>query len=177
LAEGRPGLRAIAINRSWQLIPWADCVYGTDFAWWQSVGGLPEFRGLKLCGDRHASRLDWGVEWIRINGGRDALELLDPARVGWGGNSGYGALNFALHHRPRRILLVGYDMSLERGVHWHGKHKATTNPIAQNVLRWRHVIEAAAPVIAGLGIEVINCSSASALQNYPTATLEEALAC
>lgn len=79
--------------------------------------------------------------------------------------------------RPERIVLVGYDMTIERGLHWHGAHEGLNNPQERNVLRWRRVIDDAAGTIKALGIPVYNASCGSALQAYPKLTLEEALRC
>ena len=80
--------------------------------------------------------------------------------------------------RPSKIILVGYDMSVDHGLHWHGRHaRGLNNPSRPNVARWRRVVDGAAEAIAGMGIPVLNCSPISALENYPKMSLEEALAC
>jgi hypothetical protein len=76
-----------------------------------------------------------------------------------------------------KIILVGYDMTIAHGVHWHGRHEGLNNPTERNVDRWRRCIDATAEVIAALGIQCINVSPISALHNYPKMSLEEALAC
>lgn len=97
--------------------------------------------------------------------------------MGWGGNSGFHALNLAVQFGVSKIILVGFDMSLDHGVHWHGKHVGLNNPTVRNVDRWRRCIDAAAEPIEALGITVVNTSPVSALQNYPKMSLAEALAC
>jgi hypothetical protein len=79
--------------------------------------------------------------------------------------------------RPSRIVLVGYDMSIAKGLHWHGAHEGLNNPQERDVARWRRVIDAAAGTIKALGIPVFNASADSALEAYPKVTLEEALRC
>ena len=112
-----------------------------------------------------------------VRGNGDRLELEPPGTVGWGGNSGFHALNLAVQLGAAKIILVGYDMRLDHGVHWHGPHKGLNNPHPTNVERWRRVVDAAAEVIAALGIKAINASPISALENYPKMTLEAALEC
>jgi len=78
--------------------------------------------------------------------------------------------------RVRRILLVGFDMSLERGIHWHGAHRdRLNNPPQGRIGIWRKRLDAAAPAIAARGIEVINTSPDSALTAYRKISLHEAL--
>lgn len=82
-----------------------------------------------------------------------------------------------MQFRPKRIALVGYDMHIAHGVHWHGKHQGLNNPTTENVKRWRRVVDAAAEQIEAMGVDVVNCSTVSALKNYRIGTLEEALGC
>ena len=97
--------------------------------------------------------------------------------LGWGGNSGFGALNLAVQFGASRIVLVGFDMRIDRGVHWHGLHAGggLSNPNARNVERWRRCIDEAAPILAALGILVLNASPMSALAAYPKINFTEAI--
>lgn len=107
----------------------------------------------------------------------DRLEILRSGTVGWGGNSGFHSLNLAVQFGAARIVLVGFDMRVDHGLHWHGRHEGMNNPTARNVERWRRCMDAAADTIASLGITVINASEISALTRYPKMSLEEALEC
>ena len=96
-------------------------------------------------------------------------------RIGWGGNGGFQALNLAVQFGAVRIILVGYDMTLDHGVHWHGKHpKGLHNPVPGAVARWRRVLEKSAPILRAAGITVINASERSALVAYAKMSLLEA---
>lgn len=73
-------------------------------------------------------------------------------------------------------MLVGYDMRVDLGVHWHGKHEGgLNNPADVNVRRWRKVLDAQAPMLKEMGVSVVNASPVSALEAYPKMTLEAAL--
>lgn len=75
-------------------------------------------------------------------------------------------------------MLVGYDLSLDQGVHWHGRHGGRlNNPTQRACARWRAIIDAQAPLLASLGVTVLNASPVSALAAFPKVPLEEALAC
>lgn len=98
--------------------------------------------------------------------------------VGWGGNGGFHAVNLAAQFGARRIVLVGFDMTLANGVHWHGRHPAgLNNPSARNLAKWAATLDAAAPSLAERGIEVVNTAADSALEAYPKMPFEDALAC
>lgn len=158
-------------------MPWADILHACDFAWWEKYRGVPEFAGIKLSADRKVLQRAWGVHALRIHKNSDKLELLQTGAVGWGGNSGFHCLNLAVQMQPQRIILVGFDMRLDRGVHWHGAHQGLNNPTAGNVARWRRSIDATAPLIAALGIDVVNASAVSALEGFRKMPLPEALEC
>lgn len=101
-----------------------------------------------------------------------------PGKTGWGANSGFQALNLAAQFRPRRIVLVGYDMRIDLGVHWHGRHRGSlNNPGQSTVITWRIALDGVAGDLAALGIEVLNASPVSALTAYPIVDFREALQC
>ncbi len=175
LAKGRA--KVIAINMSWRLCPWADILFACDYNWWLRTEGWQDFTGLKLTVDAKAAR-KWGLGYVHCMKPDDRVFLEPKGTVGWGGNSGFHCLNLAIQFGVRRVLLVGYDMTLDYGLHWHGAHPSGMhNPRADNVKRWRHAVDSAARVAAAQGVEVINCSPISALTKYPKMGFAEALGC
>lgn len=102
----------------------------------------------------------------------------EAGHIGYGGNSGFQALNLALQFGARRIVLVGFDMQLADGVHWHGRHASNlNNPSAASLARWATILDRQAPAIAAMGALVLNASADSALTAYRKVPLEDALAC
>jgi hypothetical protein len=138
---------------------------------------VPGFAGLKITADRAAARR-WGLNAVTLEKNVDRLLTDRPGLIGWGGNSGFHAMNMAVQFGVRALILVGFDMRLDRGLHWHGRHpRGLNNPTEGTVARWRRVVDGAAPRLAELGVTVINTSTISALGAYPKMSLEEALAC
>lgn len=171
LARGRA--KFIAINNSWNLAPWADVLYAADHAWWRANEGCPDFKGMKVSAEQRSS--DFGAYHVDSSKPTDQFSLV-KGKIGWGGNSGFQALNLAFLFGCNPILLVGYDMRLDGGVHWHGHHTGNLrNPREGNVRRWRNAVDTAASVISDAGVRVVNCSPVSALQNYEKMPFEEAL--
>lgn len=172
MAEG--SVRTIAINTSIRLAPWADILYACDNAWWKQYKGWPGFSGLRLSVDKRAA--EWGAAVMKCRKPDDRCLMDELGEVGWGGNSGFHALNLAIQMRPKKVFLVGYDLSLSNGKHWHANHPVPMhNPKDRNVARWRNAIDAAAKVAQANGVEILNCSAASALVNYRKVRLEDAL--
>jgi hypothetical protein len=169
--------RVLAINESYQLCPFADALYACDAHWWRLKLGVPEFHGLKISQDREACKLYPDVKRVIVDRFSNSIQLEEPGKVGAGGNSGFQALNLAVQFGAKRIILVGYDMRVDLGEHWHKRHPMPlSNPHPNdNLPRWRAAIDGAAPTLKQLGIMVYNCSSVSLLRSYPKTTIEEAL--
>lgn len=138
---------------------------------------MPHFTGLKLSqAPEVRQRPAWNVRRVTVVKSIDRLLVSEFGIIGWGGNSGFGALNLAVQFGAQRIVLVGFDMRIDKGVHWHGLHKGgLSNPNTKNVERWRRVIDEVAPVLTALGIAVVNASPVSALAAYPKVSFAEAI--
>lgn len=152
-------------------------VYGCDAPWWKHRHGLPEFKGLKVC--YADSRLNGypDIRRIEIEKTNDRILLGKIGRVGGGGNSGFHAVNLVVQFGARRILLVGFDMTDRGGVHWYGRNSwpMANNPMQSNFVRWLAAFEAAAPTLAAIGVEIVNCSPTSAMKTFPRRSIADAL--
>lgn len=184
-------VRAIAVNDSYLLAPWADVHFAADSHWfkWHTEGiekasvGLTasqvrerwaSFPGQKCTvmgsGDNVA---DPAVHVLRHREGRGLS--LDPHEVITGRNSGFVALNMAVLAGAKRILLLGFDGKPgenDRG-HWHGGHPRPTPPAAYPL--YRQAMSAAENPLLEAGIEVINCSPGSAIDSFPKVAVEDVL--
>lgn len=171
-ARGRAGV--IAVNESWRLAPWADVLYSCDPGWWAHRRGVPEFGGLKVTQDKGAAE-HFGLLHVPLGNGGGLIETR-PGWLGWGGNSGFQAINLALQFGAPRIVMVGFDMRSAGSVHWHGRHGGgLNNPSDLLLAKWARTLDEAAPEFAHLGVEIINATPGSALQAYKAGTIEEAL--
>jgi hypothetical protein len=171
VAAVRGRARVIAINDAYKLAPWADVLYACDSKWWRWHRGVPSFSGPKYALERSSAKFP-GVQVLRHTG-TTGLER-DPGAVRTGKNSGYQAINVAVHFGAARILLLGYDMS--RGPdgkeHWFGHHPNCQRSPFES---FRRHFETLVDPLAALGVTVINCSRRTALQAFPRLPLEEAL--
>ncbi len=118
--------RVICVNDSWRLAPWADALYACDPAWWRWHDGVKSFDGPKwsIAHEAWSDRLRKSFPDVaRLkNTGETGLEV-DPAGLRTGRNSGYQAINLAVHYGARRIVLLGYDLQRTDGkAHFFGNH-------------------------------------------------------
>lgn len=143
---------------------------------------MPEFEGIKLSQDAKTC-CDFDVNKVTVAEKVAKILTEEPGKIGsgsvnGGGNSGFQAANIAAQFWPRRIVLVGFDMRVDKGCHWHGRHpRGLNNPGDPLMMYWRKALNDAAEDFAALGIEVINASPVSTLTAYPVMSLKEALRC
>lgn len=175
LAKGKA--RFIVIKRSWRLAPWADLLYGIDPGWWIANQGAREFKGMKASPSPTACRV-YGLRKVRL---RPRAELLTKEigvigcglRSG-GGFAGFQAINLAYQFGSRRHILVGFDMTIANGAHWHKDYRGVGKPDAARTERWRKALDGAAENFGAMGLEVLNASAGSALRKYPKVELADA---
>lgn len=162
--------RVIVINDGYRVAPWADVLYACDAGWFRwHVDGVAAFAGLKYTITPAARRFA-DVQVLKDTG-EDGLEL-DPTGLRTGRNSGYQAINLAVHFGASRILLLGYDMKRGNKTHWFGDHPNRQHPPLASFVPFYQRL---APVLKKRGVEVVNCSRETALGCFPRATITDAL--
>lgn len=164
----------VAVNDSYRLAPWATALYAADARWWrwhaEAVRGFP---GLKYS-VQPLSRTSVPEVIVLENTGDRGLELA-PTGLRTGQNSGYQAINLAVHLGATRVLLLGYDMATQKGraSHWFGEHPDKKRTSYNRFLPYFETLVAP---LAAIGVTVLNCSRESLLPTFPRVTLDEALA-
>lgn len=157
LARGRA--KVIAINSSWRLVPWADILFACDSAWWFQAKGAIEFKGIRVTSSPVAMQ-------------RYKIDMFACV----GNNSGLRAIYLAERLKPARILLVGYDMHMGNGVHWHDRHAGHLhNPGTGEARMWVTEMERIGPRFLAKGVKIVNCTPGSAIKCFPSADFEKAL--
>ena len=182
--------RVIAINDNYRRCRCAALLYFCDWKWWcwhRDRSAFRAFAGLKATLDARVAAADPGIRWLR-NGdqgppgsaGRAGL-CLEPDRLRTGRNSGYQALNLAVHLGASRIVLIGYDMKVgpEGQEHWFGQHRDLAGrpvPTAAGTIgRWADGFASLPPQLESLGVEVLNAGPDSAIDCFPRVRLADCL--
>lgn len=163
----------IAVNDTHTWAPWADVLYSSDQRWWAFYQGVPVFQGLKFGIHPLTPHPAWGVGVLR-NGGTGGLSA-DPSKLCSGMNSGYAAINLAIHLGASRVVLLGYDMGrMGRRNHFFGEHPTrlrSGTPYHRFVQRFASMVEP----LKQAGVSVINCSRATQLTMFERRPLAEVL--
>lgn len=163
----RDKTRVIAVNDAYRLAPWADALYAADEKWWRWHDGVPGFRGLKFS--IAPKPKGWSVAQVLRNTGRTGLEL-DPTGLRTGYNSGYQAINLAVHLGAARIVLLGFDM---QGDHFFGSHRDGSRPAFSHCLS---AFPTLVEPLAAAGVEIVNATRATKLMAFPRVVLEDVCA-
>lgn len=173
----RNRIRVVAIKKNVELCPWADAVYGCDAAWWRSVSGLPDYKGLKISWAEGGCKHFADIRPVIIEPKSDRFVMDIPGTVGAGGNSGFQIANLVAQFGCRGIALIGFDMTDRGQPHWYGRNNWTgaNNPSDDNFRRWQSAFANVAPVLAAMDIQVFNASPDSALRCFEHKTIEQAL--
>lgn len=166
--------RVIAIKHAIEWAPWADAIYscgGDAGKWWQRNGdALAAYTGLRYTLDPAAAK------WAQVlkNTGFLGLET-SPDGLRTGKNSGFQAVNLAVHLGAAKIVLLGYDMAPAPdgrdhffGAHWHGNSPAYA--------AFRELFDTLVEPLQQRCIAIVNASRETRLTVFPRASIEEALA-
>lgn len=167
------GCRTIAIKDAIRLAPWTEAWYGCDAKYWRHYGdSVPEFTGLRYTLEADAAQ--WAT--VLRNTGQTGLET-DSSGLRTGKNSGFQAVNLAVHLGARRILLLGYDMQQVDGRnYWFAEPRPASYSWVQPPYRdFRECFETIVEPLRAEGITVINCTPDSALTCFTMMSLAQAL--
>jgi hypothetical protein len=182
-AECLRGRRVIVVNNSYLLAPWADVLYFCDLSWWRQPWKRGETKThrekvAEMFSGRVIS-LGTGVnDVLRLrNSGQRGLETADPAAIRHGTNSGYQAMNVAYHFGAKRIVLLGYDLHVGGGAHWHEGHWHTkpVEQFARELTRMVKYFELLVEPLKVAGVEVLNATPGSALKCWQQCSVAEVL--
>jgi len=162
---------AIAINDAIYLMPWADILYSGDNRWWNHHGPqLMNFSGERLCAGRNN-------EYSTMVPGIGGVGPFEKDHVRFGGNSGFAAINLALHRGASSLYLLGYDLGVtekDQATHFFGEHPKGLQ-IDSPYEKWIQAFEVAAPSLSSFGARVYNCTPNSNLNCFPKVKIQEVL--
>lgn len=154
------GYPVIAVNSTWKKIPWCDHLYAGDHQWWQVNHGKLITDAKLWCGQLTTAHF-FGLTHFE-----------SPIRGAF--NSGQRAILLAFFLGAERIILLGYDCSLQYGTHWHEDHDmGLKNPDETSIRHWQD--EFAKITQLYNADKVINCSRNSQLRVFPKGKLEDYL--
>lgn len=169
----------VAVKESYRELTFAEAVFGLDRRWMRRCEQDIEELAKRIpvyCSIPNGDAFQWtvipGVHYIKGMRLGDGL-IEDRSMVETGGNSGFGAFNLVYHHRPKDIVLFGYDY--DRGSEGH--YCPDRYPISNySYLRaWGKSFSGTLPQLHAAGINVLNASLRSTVEAFNKVTHGEAI--
>ncbi len=167
-------IKTICVNDAHRLCPWSDILYGADNDWWRFYDGVQDFQGVRLATAQHVGEPMWtyanqaGIDIIPGCCG-ETFSLAWPL-IHYGHNSGFQAVNVAIHLGGDPIILIGFDM---QGSHFFGHHPRGLNARSDYspfLAAFNQAAESLPP-----NINIINCTPGSRLKCFPFGDLADYL--
>lgn len=168
----------IGINNAYMLGHWLDALFFGDCGWYLVHRlALAEWPKLKItCCNRFANKpkeQSEGIKYLPKSSNYRFGICPDPRQVSWNSNSGAAAISLARHFGVKRIVLLGFDMNQEGPrTHWHKGHGSKKPPPFVRHLRGFSTI---AQHAKEMGLEIINASPDSAIEDFPKVALKDVL--
>ena len=153
----------VGVNSAWKMAPWIDVLYAGDTRYWKHNHEDIEAAG---CTAKRYSR--------NVTAERKYQAKRVKSALGADYNSGEMAVEMAIRFGSPFVIMLGFDVSVDAGIHFHGQHKNTSNPDARRCNRWLTQF-ARIPKKYPKAV-VVNCSRKTALSCFPRMDLESAIA-
>lgn len=157
------GALTLGVNSVWKWIPWIDALYAGDYRYWKSYSEdivQSGFVGKRYSRSSRAEKT-YGAKYVK-------------SRLGQDYNSGQMAIETAIRFGSEKVILLGFDCSLDKGSHFHGDHDKTPNPNPHRIERWKEQFSRIPKHYKAA--DVVNCSAETALTCFPCSDLREHIA-
>jgi hypothetical protein len=166
----------IGINVAYLIGNWIDIVFFGDASFFlPHQQRLALFPGMKISCHAGVNKHNW-IKYLPKQNEKKFGISTTPKMVCWNGNSGAAAISVAVHAGAKRIILLGFDMSLNNNrQHWHDLYHRGNKSDPKKLPFSRHL--KGFPDInkdAGkMGITILNCSPESKIEVFKKVTLKE----
>lgn len=167
----------IGVNEAYTLGDFVDYTFiGTNRYYNKHKHNFEGYRGQVIC----AGGLSTNDPRVHTVYSCNDTMTMQRGRIGIANNSGIGAINLAAQLGVKTIVLLGFDMSVIEGTNWHNKDinlnyfKRQTKESYYEKVR-DTMCNVVAEALYQLDIEVINCSTKSAIDCFPILSLENYL--
>jgi hypothetical protein len=166
----------IGINVAYLIGDWIDMIFfGDQHFFLQHQQGLAKHPAMKVSCHASTDKFNW-VKYTPREDGKARGISTNPRSVCWNGNSGAAAISVAAHAGAKRIILLGFDMTLDGNKqHWHNLYGKGGNinykklPFNRHLRGFPDIYKDA----KRLGIEILNCSPNSAINEFKKVTVKE----
>lgn len=167
----------IAVNVAYRFGDWIDMMFfGDDTTWYENQRDLPNFKGIVVNCSPGMHNIP-GLKWLRRDPRLSHGITTDPTQVCWNHNSGSAAINLAVHTGVKQIILLGFDMKLdkENNQHWHKFYSTDTTDVQRTMMKHLKPFPNIARDLKKLGIEVLNANPDSGIDVFKKVNIKDVL--
>lgn len=176
----------IGVNAAFMLGTWVDILFfGDGGFYFANMEAIHEFPKQRIsCHANLKKRKDvFGVKFVEVYGKTPVGICQKPNRVAWNLNTGGASISLAYHLGVEKIYLLGFDMQLDENnmQHWHRHYPRNKDPKkvrkGKSLPFYRHLhgFHAIARDAEKLGLEIINVSPNSKIENFKRVKLSDVL--
>lgn len=124
--------------------------------------------------DRYIANYNPWIGLYRIPMMYDKTQLSTGEEI-HGNNSGFCAFDFAMRLSPKKIFLIGFDMSGANGsIHWYPNYEWTKDKTNDSKYKgWARWFDESAEECQKRGVLVYNCSESSRISGFPKIPLAD----
>ena len=177
----------IGVNLALFLGDWLDIIFFGDYNFYlRHLYPLRDYPGIKVFGNPKGKNPEFQREGIKFLG-RDMEHphglTKDNQKISWNSNSGAASINLAIHLGIKKIYLLGFDMFIDKhNQHWHNQYrteqiererqnKTIKLPFSRHLKGFPLIAKQAKK----WGIEIINVSPDSEINNFPKISMKDIL--
>lgn len=166
--------RTIGVNVAFRYFPWVDIIYFGDCSLYAEIkDDLRKYCGLKLSSCGRVPEKGWpGVKRL-LRGKPAGIDSSFRNKISWNGNSGASAINIAYWLGAKRIVLVGFDMSRTKEAKNFHQDYPRESPTFAPFKRYLKKFPTIAADAKALGVEILNASPVSTIEEFPKVNLED----
>lgn len=177
------GKHVIGINVAYKIGTWMDMVFFGDSSFYEiHRQELSHYPKLKVsCAPKvETTFMNDGIKFLKKDSKIQGIST-NPRTVAWNKNSGAAAISVAANAGAKRIILLGFDMTLNEGgeQHWHQEYKVkqtkTSLTTKQTFTIHMQGFNAISRDAKQRGIEIINASPNSKIQQFEKVSVKELL--
>lgn len=165
------GRRVIATNNAYTIFPTANLLHFADtvwFGWHKNVPAFTSFAGYRTTASQGGNSKHWAqYNIIHLRKEKNKGLSTHISKV-CGNNAGHQALNIAFNMGAKEIVLLGFDMKLDKegNTHWHKDHRRMTNTSMWNTSMIPG-FSSTIKQLADAGVKVYNTYEESAIRCFP----------
>lgn len=175
------GHYVVAVNRSFETVPWADALFFADSRCWTWYkNGIDSFAGRVITVYDSKPLQKYPARFEQYLKTRPPTLSRDPECLTLARTSVTGAINYLAQRGCSLLVTLGLDGKAGKGADGKPKtHHHAPHPKPASLGCWekhRKELNSILPSLRALGVEVLNASPDSACDAFPIVTLDEALA-